>query len=347
MQSLTLIRPDDWHVHLRDNDALGRTVKDMARVMGRAIVMPNLTPPITTVAMAESYHQRILSHMPVERAFAPLMVLYLTDQTSAADIRAAKASQCVYAAKLYPAGATTNSDAGVGDLSGLYPVLEVMQEVDLPLLVHGEVTEHHVDIFDREAQFIEHHLGPIVERFPALRIVFEHITTEQAAQFVEQSGPLIAATITAHHLLLNRYDMLVGGIRPHHFCLPILKRRHHQEALVKAATSGNPSFFLGTDSAPHTKDSKESACGCAGVYTANAAIELYAEVFEQANALDRLENFASIFGPEFYRLPINTETITLIKQPQQVPDYLTMASDQLVPLRAGGTIAWSVAENIS
>ena len=347
MQSLTLIRPDDWHVHLRDNDALGRTVQDMARVMGRAIVMPNLTPPITTVAMAESYHQRILSHMPAERAFAPLMVLYLTDQTSAADIRAAKASQCVYAAKLYPAGATTNSDAGVGDLSGLYPVLEVMQEVDLPLLVHGEVTEHHVDIFDREAQFIEHHLGPIVERFPALRIVFEHITTEQAAQFVEQSGPLIAATITAHHLLLNRNDMLVGGIRPHHFCLPILKRRHHQEALVKAATSGNPSFFLGTDSAPHTKDSKESACGCAGVYTANAAIELYAEVFEQANALDRLENFASIFGPEFYRLPINTETITLIKQPQQVPDYLTMASDQLVPLRAGGTIAWSVAENIS
>ena len=347
MQSLTLIRPDDWHVHLRDNDALERTVKDMARVMGRAIVMPNLTPPITTVAMAESYHQRILSHMPAERAFAPLMVLYLTDQTSASDIRAAKASQCVYAAKLYPAGATTNSDAGVGDLSGLYPVLEVMQEVDLPLLVHGEVTEHHVDIFDREAQFIEHHLGPIVERFPQLRIVFEHITTEQAAQFVEQSGPLIAATITAHHLLLNRNDMLVGGISQHHFCLPILKRRHHQEALVKAATSGNPSFFLGTDSAPHTKDSKESACGCAGVYTANAAIELYAEVFEQANALDRLENFASIFGPEFYRLPVNTDTITLIKQPQQVPDYLTMASDQLVPLRAGGTIAWSVAENIS
>ena len=347
MHSLTLIRPDDWHVHLRDNDALERTVKDMARVMGRAIVMPNLTPPITTVAMAESYHQRILSHMPAERAFAPLMVLYLTDQTSASDIRAAKASQCVYAAKLYPAGATTNSDAGVGDLSGLYPVLEVMQEVDLPLLVHGEVTEHHVDIFDREAQFIEHHLGPIVERFPQLRIVFEHITTEQAAQFVEQSGPLIAATITAHHLLLNRNDMLVGGIRPHHFCLPILKRRRHQEALVKAATSGNPSFFLGTDSAPHTKDSKESACGCAGVYTANAAIELYAEVFEQANALDRLENFASIFGPEFYRLPVNTDTITLIKQPQQVPDYLTMASDQLVPLRAGGTIAWSVAENIS
>jgi len=342
VRSLTLIRPDDWHVHLRDNEALARTVPDMARVMGRAIVMPNLTPPVTQVEQAEAYHQRIVSHIPAERAFQPLMVLYLTDQTSAEDIRAAARSPIVYAAKLYPAGATTNSDAGVGDLSGLYPVLAVMEEVGLPLLVHGEVTDATVDIFDREAAFIDQHLGPIVEQFPQLRVVFEHITTEQAVKFVQSSGPNVAATITAHHLLLNRNDLFVGGIRPHHYCLPVLKRKLHQEALIAAATSGDPSFFLGTDSAPHSQGAKEAACGCAGVYTAHAAIELYAEAFDAAGALDKLENFASVFGPEFYGIEPNPDTITLIEKPQTVADSLPMSGSQLIPLRAGGCIAWSV-----
>jgi dihydroorotase len=342
VRSLTLIRPDDWHVHLRDNEALVRTVPDMARVMGRAIVMPNLTPPITRVEQAEAYHQRIVSHIPAERAFQPLMVLYLTDQTRAEDIRAAARSPIVYAAKLYPAGATTNSDAGVGDLSGLYPVLAVMEEVGLPLLVHGEVTDATVDIFDREAAFIDQHLGPIVEQFPQLRVVFEHITTEQAVEFVQSSGPNVAATITAHHLLLNRNDLFVGGIRPHHYCLPVLKRKLHQEALIAAATSGDPSFFLGTDSAPHSQGAKEAACGCAGVYTAHAAIELYAEAFDAAGALDKLENFASVFGPEFYGAEPNPDTITLIEKPQTVADSLPMSGSQLIPLRAGGSIAWSV-----
>ena len=342
MRSLTLIRPDDWHVHLRDNEALARTVPDMARVMGRAIVMPNLTPPITRVEQAELYHERIVSYMPAGRAFQPLMVLYLTDQTRTEDIRVAALSPVVYAAKLYPAGATTNSDAGVGDLSGLYPVLGVMEEVGLPLLVHGEVTDSNVDIFDREAAFIERHLGPIVERFPQLRVVFEHITTEQAVKFVQSSGSNVAATITAHHLLLNRNDLFVGGIRPHHYCLPVLKRKLHQEALIAAATSGDPSFFLGTDSAPHLQGAKEAACGCAGVYTAHAAIELYAEAFDAAGALDKLENFASVFGPKFYGLEPNTDTITLVEQPQAVPASLPMTHSQLIPLRAGGHIAWSV-----
>ena len=342
MRSLTLIRPDDWHVHLRDNEALARTVPDMARVMGRAIVMPNLTPPITRVEQAAAYHERIVSYMPAGRTFQPLMVLYLTDQTRTEDIRAAALSPVVYAAKLYPAGATTNSDAGVGDLSGLYSVLEVMEEVGLPLLVHGEVTDSNVDIFDREAAFIDQHLGPIVERFPQLRVVFEHITTEQAVKFVQSSGPNVAATITAHHLLLNRNDLFVGGIRPHHYCLPVLKRKLHQEALIAAATSGDPSFFLGTDSAPHLQGAKEAACGCAGVYTAHAAIELYAEAFDAAGALDKLENFASVFGPQFYGLELNTDTITLVEQSQAVPESLPMTHSQLIPLRAGGSIAWSV-----
>lgn len=345
MQSLTLIRPDDWHVHLRDGSSLTRTVGDMAQVMGRAIVMPNLTPPVTTVTAAESYRERILAAMPSTRQFDPLMVLYLTDQTRAEDIREAKASPFVYGAKLYPAGATTNSDAGVGDLSGLYPVLAVMEDVGLPLLVHGEVTEADVDIFDREAVFIEQHMLPITQRFPNLRIVFEHITTAQAAQFVAESPAHVGATITAHHLLLNRNDLLVGGVRPHHYCLPVLKRRTHQEALIRAATSGDPSFFLGTDSAPHMQGAKESACGCAGVYTAHAAIELYAEAFEQANAMDKLENFASVFGPKFYGLEPNTDTITLVKQPQHVPQSLAMADSQLIPMRAGGEIAWSVLKD--
>jgi dihydroorotase len=270
------------------------------------------------------------------------MVLYLTDQTRTEDIRAAALSPVVYAAKLYPAGATTNSDAGVGDLSGLYTVLEVMEEVGLPLLVHGEVTDSNVDIFDREAAFIDQHLGPIVERFPQLRVVFEHITTEQAVKFVQSSGSNVAATITAHHLLLNRNDLFVGGIRPHHYCLPVLKRKLHQEALIAAATSGDPSFFLGTDSAPHLQGAKEAACGCAGVYTAHAAIELYAEAFDAAGALDKLENFASVFGPKFYGLEPNSDTITLVEQPQAVPASLPMTHSQLIPLRAGGHIAWSV-----
>ena len=342
MQSLTLIRPDDWHVHLRDGSSLPRTVGDMAQIMGRAIVMPNLTPPITTVKAAHAYRNRILAAMPSNRQFDPLMVLYLTDQTRPEDIREAKTSPFVNAAKLYPAGATTNSDAGVGDLSGLYPVLAVMEEVGLPLLVHGEVTESEVDIFDREAVFIEKHMLPITQRFPALRIVFEHITTAQAAQFVAGSPSHVGATITAHHLLLNRNDLLVGGVRPHHYCLPILKRRSHQEALIKAATSGDPSFFLGTDSAPHLQSAKESACGCAGVYTAHAAIELYAEAFEQAGALGKLENFASVFGPKFYGLNCNTDTITLVKQTQIIAKNLSMGDSQLIPMRAGGEVLWSV-----
>jgi dihydroorotase len=344
LTELTITRPDDWHVHLRDGDALPFTCGDMARYMGRAIVMPNLTPPVATVADAERYRERILAaQADAPRQFEPLMVLYLTDQTSAEDIQQAAASPHVHAVKLYPAGATTNSDAGVSQLDALYPVIGAMEEHDVPLLIHGEVTDHQVDIFDRERVFIETQLAPIVQRFPKLRVVLEHITTADAVAFVSDAGDTVAATITAHHLLYNRNHMLVGGIKPHYYCLPILKRNRHQEALIAAATSGSPRFFLGTDSAPHTTDSKESACGCAGCYTGHASIELYAEVFEEAGALDRLEAFASFHGPDFYRLPRNTDTITLKRETWQVPDHYLMGSASLTPLRAGETVRWTVA----
>ena len=348
MDTLTITRPDDWHTHLRDGDALPRTCADMARTMGRAIVMPNLTPPVTTVRLAAEYRQRILRALrAAPRQFEPLMTLYLTDATTAEDIREAAATSWLAAVKLYPAGATTNSAAGVNSLQALYPVLAVMEEVDLPLLVHGEVTERHVDIFDREAAFIDQHLAPLVARFPRLRVVLEHITTRDAVQFVTASGDRVAATITTQHLLLNRNDMLVGGIRPHYYCLPILKRRLHQNELLEAATSGSPKFFLGTDSAPHSTVTKESPCGCAGVYTAHAALELYAEAFESVDALDRLEGFASHFGPDFYRLPRNTDTVTLRREPWQVPDTLPLGDSQLTPMRAGEPVAWRVVDESS
>ena len=344
MDSLTLRRPDDWHVHLRDGAMLPYTCADMSRCMGRAIVMPNLTPPVTTVAAAEAYRARITAAMAtLPRQFEPLMTLYLTDTTSTAEIQRAAASDCVHAVKLYPAGATTNSDAGVAALESLYPVLEAMQEVDLPLLVHGEVTDPGTDIFDREAVFIERHLAPIVARFDRLRVVLEHITTEDAVQFVAGARTGVAATITAHHLLLNRNDLLVGGVHPHYYCLPVLKRRRHQEALVAAAIGGDSRFFLGTDSAPHTRGSKESSCGCAGVYTAHAALELYAEVFEAQGALAALEGFASLNGPAFYGLPANDDTVTLLREEVSVPAEQALGEETLVPLRAGESLRWRLA----
>ena len=343
MTELTITRPDDWHVHLRDGAALSQTCKDMARYFGRVIVMPNLTPPVTTVASAAAYRERILAAMAdLPRRFEPLMTLYLTDQTEAAEIKAAAASEFIHAVKLYPAGATTNSDAGVAELDGLYPVLAAMEESDLPLLIHGEVTDTDIDIFDREKIFIERHLAPIVERFPGLRVVLEHITTRDAVQYVREARDNVAATITAHHLMFNRNDMLVGGIRPHYYCLPILKRNVHQHALMEAAASGDPRFFLGTDSAPHARDRKETDCGCAGVYTGHAALEFYADVFDRLGALDRLEAFAAHFGAEFYRLLRNTDTVTLRKEAWPVPAALPLGEDELIPLAAGETIAWRV-----
>jgi dihydroorotase len=343
VNELQITRPDDWHVHLRDGAALPHTCADMARYFGRAIVMPNLTPPATTVELAGAYRERILAaQQGLSRQFEPLMVLYLTDQTTAADIEAAAASDFVYAVKLYPAGATTNSDAGVAQLQTLYPTLAAMEKCGLPLLVHGEVTDSDIDIFDREKVFIDRHLQPISQQFPALKIVLEHITTSDAVQFVSETAANVAATITAHHLLYNRNHMLVGGIRPHYYCLPILKRNVHQLALIAAATSGNPKFFLGTDSAPHSTDAKENACGCAGCYTANAALELYAEVFESAAALDKLEAFASFHGPDFYGLPRNEERITLRREAWQVPASLPLGESQLTPMRAGEQALWKV-----
>lgn len=343
MDTLTITRPDDWHVHLRDGDALRQTCADMARYFGRVIVMPNLTPPVTTVADAQAYHDRIVAAMAdAPRQFQPLMTLYLTDATSADEVRRAADSDCVHAVKLYPAGATTNSDAGVNELEALYPTLEAMAEVDLPLLVHGEVTTHDIDIFDREKVFIDNHLIPIADRFPELRIVLEHITTADAVQFVQSREERVAATITAHHLMFNRNDMLVGGIRPHYYCLPILKRNTHQQALIEAATSGDHRFFLGTDSAPHETHTKESSCGCAGVYSGHAAIEFYTQVFEAEGALDKLEDFASHFGPAFYGLPRNTDTITLTRDSWSVPDTLPLGATHLTPLYAGESLAWKV-----
>jgi dihydroorotase len=343
---LTITRPDDWHVHLRDGAALQHTCADLARYFGRAIVMPNLSPPAATVAQALAYRARILDAMcTLRRQFQPLMTLYLTDLTDAAEIRLAAVTEGVHAVKLYPAGATTNSAAGVNALEKLYPILAAMEESDLPLLVHGEVTDPEIDIFDREKVFIDRHLAPITARFPGLRVVLEHITTSDAVQFVSDSSATVAATITPHHLLLNRNDMLVGGIRPHYYCLPVLKRNSHQRALQAAAISGNRKFFLGSDSAPHHTASKEASCGCAGVYSAHAVLELYAEVFEQLQALDKLEAFAAHFGPDFYRLPRNEDTVTLRKQSWEVPALLPLGTGTLTPLRASQAVTWKVIDN--
>ena len=337
---LTLIRPDDWHLHLRDGAAMAAVVGASAAQFARAIVMPNLKPPVTTVAQAQSYRARILSALPSDSHFQPLMTLYLTDNTSADEIRRACDSDIVHAVKLYPAGATTNSDAGVTDLRRTWPALDAMQAGGLPLLVHGEVTDPSVDVFDREARFIDEVLIPLRRDFPALKVVLEHITTGQAAQYVHEASGPIAATITAHHLLYNRNAIFQGGIRPHYYCLPVLKREEHRRALVAAATGGNPRFFLGTDSAPHPSQLKEHASGCAGCYTALSALELYAEAFEAAGALDRLEAFASFNGADFYGLPRNTDTVTLRRESWTVPELLPFGGAPLKPLRAGETLAW-------
>lgn len=341
--TLTLTRPDDWHLHLRDGAALTAVLPDTARQFGRAIVMPNLKPPVTTVADAEAYRARILAALPAGMTFEPLMTLYLTDRTTPDEIVRAKASGIVHGVKLYPLGATTNSDSGVSSLEHCLPVLEKMAEVGLPFLLHGEVTDPDIDIFDREAVFIERTLAPLIARLPELRVVLEHITTAQAAEFVADASANVAATLTAHHLLMNRNAMLVGGIRPHHYCLPVLKRETHRQALLKAATSGSAKFFLGTDSAPHARHTKEAACGCAGMYTAHAALELYAEAFDSVGALDKLEAFASFNGPDFYRLPRNNGTVTLRRESWTVPATLAYLDDApLVPLRAGETLAWKL-----
>ena len=339
--TLTITRPDDWHVHLRDGDQLKDTVRDISRYMGRAIIMPNLVPPATCTETALAYRERIIAAKP-QGQFEPLMVLYLTDKTTPDEIKKAKATGKIFAAKLYPAGATTNSDSGVTSVKNIYPVLKAMEEVGMLLLVHGEVTDSSIDIFDREKVFLDTILGDVVADFPELKIVLEHITTKDAVEFVENASDNVAATITAHHLLYNRNHMLAGGIRPHYYCLPILKRNIHQQALMAAATSGNKKFFLGTDSAPHYKDKKEAACGCAGAYTAHAAIELYAEAFEEAGALDKLEGFASHFGPDFYGLARNKDTITLEKTPWTVPASYSLGGSEVVPIKADAVIDWQV-----
>lgn len=339
--TLTLIRPDDWHIHFRDGEAMQSVLPDTARVFGRAIAMPNLKPPVTTVTDAEGYHAR-LKQAAHGTAFEPLMTLYLTDNTTPEMIEAAHDSNIVHAVKYYPAGATTNSDSGVTALVKAYPAIAAMEAAGLPLLLHGEVTDGEIDIFDREAVFIDRHLLPLLAEFPKLKVVLEHITTKQAAEFIAAAPANVAATITVHHLLYNRNALFQGGIRPHMYCLPILKREPHRQALIAAAISGNPSFFLGTDSAPHSLTSKENACGCAGIYTAHAAIELYAEAFEDAGALHALEGFASRYGADFYGLPHNTDTITLKRESWTVHESIPMGTERLVPLRAGETLRWRV-----
>lgn len=341
MRTLTLTRPDDWHLHLRDGAALSAVLPDTARRFGRAIVMPNLRPPVTTVAQAAEYRQRILAVLPAGSRFEPLMTLYLTDNTPPDEIERARASGFVHAVKLYPAGATTNSDAGVTDLAKCRATLARMEKLGMPLLAHGEVTDPAVDVFDREAVFVERVLAPLLRDFPGLKLVLEHATTREGVDFVRSAGANVAATLTAHHLLMNRNAIFAGGVRPHHYCLPVLKRETHRQALLAAAISGSPKFFLGTDSAPHARGAKEAACGCAGCYTANAGIELYAEAFEAAGALDRLEGFAAFFGADFYGLPRSRESITLVRDGWTVPASLPYADgDVLVPLRAGETVAW-------
>lgn len=342
---ITLTRPDDWHLHLRDGEALAAVLPHSARQFARAIVMPNLKPPVVSVADAAAYRSRILAALPAGLEFTPLMTLYLTDRTSADEIRRAADSGFVHAVKLYPAGATTNSDAGVTDLAHCAAALAEMERLGMPLLVHGEVTDPAIDIFDREQVFIERVLQPLLARHPGLRVVFEHITTQEAAEFVAGAGDNVAATITAHHLLYNRNAIFTGGVRPHYYCLPVLKRERHRAALLRAATSGNPRFFLGTDSAPHARGAKEAACGCAGCYTAHAAIELYAEAFAAAGALDRLEAFASFNGPDFYHLPRNSGQITLRQEAWTAPaSYPYAGGESLVPLRAGETLHWRLLD---
>ncbi len=340
-QTLTIIQPDDWHLHLRDGEVLARTVTDTAKQFGRAIVMPNLKPPVTNTDMAVAYKARIDAQGTDLDA---LMTLYLTDNTTAEDIRAASESNIVKALKYYPAGATTNSAAGVTALENAYEAIAMMEELGVPLLLHGEITHSHVDIFDREKVFIDTKLIPLQKRFPKLRMVLEHITTKQAAEFVQQSDVNVAATITPQHLMYNRNHMLVGGIKPHLYCLPVLKRNIHQEALQEAVISGDDRFFLGTDSAPHAKGDKESACGCAGCYSAPAAIELYAQIFDDLGVLDKLEAFASLNGPKFYRLPVNSKTITLVKEDWQIPSSLDFAGNTIIPLGAGETLNWKLKD---
>jgi len=341
LTSVVITRPDDWHLHLRDGEMLAAVLPETARRFARAIVMPNLRPPVTTAAAAASYRQRILACLPEGSDFQPLMTIYLTDETSAQQISDAVASGIVFGVKLYPAGATTHSDAGVTDLARCHDALAAMADAALPLLVHGEVTDREVDIFDREKRFIDGVLAPLADTFPSLKIVFEHVTTADAVEFVESSREGVAATVTPQHLLLNRNALFDGGLRPHHFCLPVLKAERHRQAVLEAATSGSPRFFLGTDSAPHPRSRKESDCGCAGVYSAHAGIELYAEAFEEAGRLDRLEAFASHHGADFYGLPRNRDTLTLIRDPWPAPETVAVAGGEcIVPFRAGQPICW-------
>jgi dihydroorotase len=343
MTDLTITTPDDWHLHLRDGAHMRSVVGDAARRFARAIVMPNLKPPVTTTELALAYRERIRAALPTRSRFEPLMTLYLTDNTRPVEIERAKASGVVYAVKYYPAGATTHSDLGVTDIGRCHDTLEVMAATGLPLLVHGEVTDPDVDVFDREKVFIEQVLAPLTQRYPRLKVVMEHITTSEAVAFVTAASERVAATITAHHLLLNRNAIFQGGIRPHNYCLPVLKRESHRRSLLNAATSGNPKFFLGTDSAPHARHTKEGSCGCAGLYTAHAGIELYAEAFDSVGALDRLEGFASFHGADFYGLPRNSTTVVLRSMPWPVPEEIAFGDDSLVPMRAGSQVAWTLA----
>lgn len=345
MSSLTIIRPDDWHLHLRDGAQLRSVLPFTARQFARAIVMPNLKPPVTTVSLARAYRERILAAIPEGATFEPLMTLYLTDATSPDEIRAARATGFIVGAKLYPAGATTNSDSGVTAIEKTYPALEAMEETGMVLQVHGEVTDGDVDVFDREKLFIDRVLRKVTERFSKLKVVFEHVTTREAVQFVTSSRPGIAATITPQHLLMNRNAIFQGGIRPHHYCLPVLKREHDRQALLEAATSEDPRFFLGTDSAPHAKNTKETSCGCAGIFSAHAAIELYAEAFDQVQRLDRLQAFACERGPDFYGLPRNQQKMTLVREAWTVPSSYPFGETEIVPLRAGESIQWRISEN--
>ncbi len=342
-KTITIVKPDDWHLHLRDGEMLGTTVPHTARSFSRAIVMPNLKPPVTTVEQALAYRQRIINALPTDTNFSPLMTLYLTDNLAQEELVRLSEEPAVVAVKYYPAGATTNSDSGVSSIDRVMPSLEVMAKRGIPLLIHGEVTDGEIDIFDREQRFIDTVLAPLRAQLPELKVVLEHITTANAVEFVTEQSSNVAATITVHHLLYNRNHLLAGGVRPHFYCLPVLKRNSHQLALIEAATSGNPKFFLGTDSAPHPKGDKEAACGCAGIYTAPGALELYAEVFDQADALDRLEGFASLYGPRFYGLPLNTEKISLVRDSWQMEESFQFGSNTVIPVRAGETLHWRLA----
>tara|TARA_S200000501_G_scaffold316502_1_gene309420 strand:+ start:4128 stop:5168 length:1041 start_codon:yes stop_codon:yes gene_type:complete len=342
-KTITITKPDDWHLHLRDGEMLGTTVPHTARSFSRAIVMPNLKPPVTTVEQALAYRQRILNALPTDTNFSPLMTLYLTDNLAQEELVRLSEEPAVVAVKYYPAGATTNSDSGVSSIDRVMPSLEVMAKRGIPLLIHGEVTDGEIDIFDREQRFIDTVLTPLRAQLPELKVVLEHITTANAVEFVSEQSSNVAATITVHHLLYNRNHLLAGGVRPHFYCLPVLKRNSHQLALIEAATSGNPKFFLGTDSAPHHKGDKEAACGCAGIYTAPGALELYTEVFDQADALDRLEGFASLYGPRFYGLPVNTEKISLVRDSWQMEESFQFGSNTVIPVRAGETLHWRLA----